>query len=542
MLEIAVDNTDRLTRLVNEFLDLDRLQSGRLEAKLSCVRRSSWWSRRWTRRAVEGAGTAGVDVAVETQRRAELAVGRRSRIVQVLTNLLSNAIKFSVPGGRRAHLVRDATAPRWSSASRTSGEGIPADQLDAIFERFQQVDPSDTRQRGGTGLGLTICRNIVKQLGGRITVESTLGIGSTFQGGPARAVQSGRVLKSASSHRGGVRPDTSGMVLDIALVGTGGAMPLPNRWLSSVLVRYGRHLVLFDCGEGTQISLRALGWGLKDIDLLLISHVHGDHTTGLPGLLLTQANSGRTEPVQIVGPPGFGAVLAGLMMVAPYLPFELRCSELDSGARFELDDLHSHVRGRRPSRPVPRLSDRRAARAGAFCPERARALGVPVQDWKRLQRGETVGAVPATTCSVRPGAACRWGWSPIPGPPTPSPAGAGVDLLVCEGTYGSDDDQPRAVERKHMTFREAAELARQARSGPAAADPFQPVGGRSGRPSRRTRPTCWPASIVGHDHFFAQPAVSGGVSAACSASAIGRPPLEPRRSWNSRSEPPRSRR
>src|ERR1051325_9654375 len=122
------------------------------------------------------------------------------------------------------------------------------------------------------------------------------------------------------------------MVLDIALVGTGGAMPLPNRWLSSVLLRYGRHLVLFDCGEGTQISLRALGWGLKAIDLILISHKHGDHTTGLPGLLLTLGNAGRTEPVQIVGPRGLGAVLNGLLVVAPYLPFEIHWRELESGA------------------------------------------------------------------------------------------------------------------------------------------------------------------------------------------------------------------
>src|SRR5437762_7285591 len=97
-------------------------------------------------------------------------------------------------------------------------------------------------------------------------------------------------------------------------------MPLPGRWLSSVLVRYGGHLVLFDCGEGTQISLRILGWGIKDIDLILISHVHADHVAGLPGLLLTQGHSGRTEPVDIVGPPGLVRVVSGLSVVAPYLP------------------------------------------------------------------------------------------------------------------------------------------------------------------------------------------------------------------------------
>src|ERR1700694_6217116 len=108
------------------------------------------------------------------------------------------------------------------------------------------------------------------------------------------------------------------MVLDLAMVGPGGMMPLAQRWLSSVLVRYQGRLILFDCGEGTQISLRALGWGFKDIDLVLISHVHGDHVTGLPGLLLTLANSERTQAVQIVGPPGIATVLEHLLVVAPH--------------------------------------------------------------------------------------------------------------------------------------------------------------------------------------------------------------------------------
>src|ERR1700694_2981897 len=129
------------------------------------------------------------------------------------------------------------------------------------------------------------------------------------------------------------------MVLDCALVGTGGMMPLAHRWLSSVLLLYQGRLILFDCGEGTQISLRALGWGLKDIGLILISHVHGDHVTGLPGLLLTLANADRTEAVAIVGPRGFASVVEHLLVVAPHLPFEVRLRELRGGECFELDGL-----------------------------------------------------------------------------------------------------------------------------------------------------------------------------------------------------------
>jgi ribonuclease Z len=289
-------------------------------------------------------------------------------------------------------------------------------------------------------------------------------------------------------------------MLDVALVGTGGMMPLPTRWLSSVLVRYGSHLVLFDCGEGTQISLQSLGWGIKNIDLVLISHVHGDHITGLPGLLLTQGNSGRTEPLQIVGPSGLRPVVAGLLAVAPYLPFPVICRELEAGDRVSLDELR--VTCESADHHVPCLAYRLdLPRSPRFLPERARALGVPIEDWKRLQRGEEVNG-------IRP--------SDVLGParrglsiglvtdtrPTDSLARlvADVDLLVCEATYGSDDDQPRAVERKHMTFREAACLARTARArqlllthfSPAVVDPQQYAANAS---------VVFPEAIVGRDHL-----------------------------------------
>lgn len=289
-------------------------------------------------------------------------------------------------------------------------------------------------------------------------------------------------------------------MLDVALVGTGGMMPLPNRWLSSVLLRYGGHRVLFDCGEGTQISLRTLGWGLKDIDLILISHVHGDHITGLPGLLLTQANSGRTEPVQIVGPRGFGAVVAGLMVVAPYLPFEVRCRELESGDCVELDELK--VTCVAADHHVPCLAYRLdVPRGRRFLPDRAQALGVPVPEWKRLQRGEVVGAVDPSEVLGPPRRGLSVGLV-TDTRPTDAIAElvAGVDLLVCEGTYGSDVDQPRAVERKHMTFREAALLAQRAEVGQLVLTHFSPsvVDPESFAANPRE---VFPETLVAHDHL-----------------------------------------
>ena len=264
-------------------------------------------------------------------------------------------------------------------------------------------------------------------------------------------------------------------MLDLALVGTGGMMPLPTRWLSSVLVRYGAHLVLFDCGEGTQISLRSVGWGIKDIDLVLISHVHGDHITGLPGLLLTQGNSGRTEPLQIVGPRGLRAVASALLAVAPYLPFAVDCRELDPGEVVTLDELR--VTCAAAEHHVPCLAYRLdLPRSRRFLPERARALGIPVADWKRLQRGQEVNGISPSSVLGPPRRGLSVGLV-TDTRPTQDLARlvTDVDLLVCEATYGSDDDQPRAVERKHMTFREAACLAATARARQLMLTHFSPA-------------------------------------------------------------------
>lgn len=264
-------------------------------------------------------------------------------------------------------------------------------------------------------------------------------------------------------------------MLDLALVGTGGMLPLPERWLASVLVRYGSRLVLFDCGEGTQISLRQLGWGIKDIDLILISHVHGDHISGLPGVLLSQGHSGRTQPVRIVGPPGVTYVVERLRVVAPYLPFEVQCIELESAAEVQLDQLR--VTFTAGVHHVPCLAYRLdLPRAPRFLPERARALRVPVEDWKRLQRGERVGDVEPNDVLGPPRAGQAIGLV-TDTRPTPNIAQLlnGVDVLVCEAAYGDDADQPRAVERTHMTFREAAQLAKDADAKQLVLTHFSPA-------------------------------------------------------------------
>jgi ribonuclease Z len=290
------------------------------------------------------------------------------------------------------------------------------------------------------------------------------------------------------------------VVLDLALVGSGGMMPLPNRWLSSVLIRHDSHLILFDCGEGTQISLRALGWGMKAIDLILISHLHGDHVAGLPGLLLTQGNSGRTEPVQVLGPPGLAEVVQGLRVVAPRLPFEVATRELTGGDAFELDGLHGHCV--EAEHHVACLAYRLdLPRGRRFLPQRARELGVPVNQWSRLQRGEPVGDVAADQVLGPRRAGVSLGLV-TDTRPTAAVCGLvrGVDLLICEGMYGDDEDQPRAVERTHMTFREAAQLARTAEVGQLVLTHFSPsVVEPEAYADRAT--SVFPRTVVGKDHL-----------------------------------------
>lgn len=289
-------------------------------------------------------------------------------------------------------------------------------------------------------------------------------------------------------------------MLDLALVGTGGMLPLPKRWLSAVLIRYGSHLILFDCGEATQVSLRQLGWGLKDIDLILISHVHGDHVLGLPGLLLTQGNSGRTAPLLIVGPPGIARVLSALRVAAPYLPFEVRCLEFQQGNQISLDELG--VSCTEALHHVPCLAYRlELPRAPRFLPDRARALGVPVQDWKRLQRGESVGDVQPTDVLGPPRRGLAVGLV-TDTRPTPEIAELvhGVDTLVCEATFGADEDQPRAVERRHMTFREAAGLAQTAQARQLVLTHFS-AGLTEPQVFIGNATDVFPNTIVGRDHL-----------------------------------------
>jgi signal transduction histidine kinase len=178
MIELAVDNTDRLIRLVNDILDVERIDAGSISIQ------REWCDGAELARAVAEslrpvAERAGVEVMVVGDETPIFADA--DRITQTLTNLVANAIKFS-PYGARVDVV--TSIQRGEGAAqfdvRDRGRGVPAHKLETIFDRFQQVDASDAREKGGAGLGLAICRGIVRQHGGRIWATVPEGGGSLF--------------------------------------------------------------------------------------------------------------------------------------------------------------------------------------------------------------------------------------------------------------------------------------------------------------------------------------------------------------------------
>ncbi|MCX7665885.1 MAG: ribonuclease Z [Gemmataceae bacterium] len=253
-------------------------------------------------------------------------------------------------------------------------------------------------------------------------------------------------------------------MIDVALLGTGGTLPLPNRFLSSALVRYQGQLTLIDCGEGTQVSLRKLGWGLREIGTILITHFHADHISGMPGLLLTIGNSerGKSEPVTIVGPKRIRHIVESLRVIAPYLPFPIIYREMTGDPHDEINQGGLKIRSCIGDHEIPCLIYRLSIDRGpAFLPDKAKATGLPVKYWKHLQRGETVTYEGKTFYPDEVLGPPRRGLSL--GYMTDTRPNqnlveflSGVDLLICEATYGDPADYPKAVENKHMTYAEAA--------------------------------------------------------------------------------------
>lgn len=256
-------------------------------------------------------------------------------------------------------------------------------------------------------------------------------------------------------------------MLDICLLGTGGMMPLPYRWLTSMMARYNGQSILIDCGEGTQIALKEKGWSPNPIDVICFTHFHADHISGLPGMLLTMGNAERTEPLLLVGPKGLSRVVASLRVIAPELPFVIDCLELGEaehtirldGFRIEAFRVNHNV----PCYGYSIIIDR----IGKFQVDKAVELGIEKKYWSRLQRGETIETKEMTLVPEMVIGPARKGLKVTYCTDTRPTEGIvkqaeGADLFICEGMYGEPEKKAKAKENKHMTFYEAAELAKRA--------------------------------------------------------------------------------
>ncbi len=254
-------------------------------------------------------------------------------------------------------------------------------------------------------------------------------------------------------------------MLEVCLLGCGGMVPLPERRLTSLLLRRNGRMVLVDCGEGTQIGIKQLGWGFKAIDALCLTHYHADHVAGLPGFLLTLGNSGRTEPLTIIGPPPLEYVLRALTVIAPQLPYDIIAAELpqDGVSREQLGEFHTSAVPMDHMIPCMAYSFE-IKRTGKFDPKRAEALRIPKESWSILQKGSSLeqeGRMVTPDMVVGPQ---RKGLK-ITYCTDSRPTEALIEfsresnLLVCEGMYADDGLLEKAVERKHMLFSEAAAVA-----------------------------------------------------------------------------------
>lgn len=256
-------------------------------------------------------------------------------------------------------------------------------------------------------------------------------------------------------------------MLEIALLGTGGMMPLPNRFLTSLMARYNGCNIMIDCGEGTQIALHKLGWSPKPIDVMCFTHYHADHISGLPGMLLTMGNAERTEPLVMIGPKGLTRVVPALRTIAPELPFDISLIEIqDNFQRFDFDGFH--IEAFRVNHNVLCYGYSIVIdRLRKFDAERAKAQNIPLKFWNSLQRGntETENGIVYTPDMVlgenRKGLKVTYVTDSRPTDFIVENAKE-ADLFVCEGMYGEPDKLDKAKEHKHMTFYEAAEMAKDA--------------------------------------------------------------------------------
>jgi len=257
------------------------------------------------------------------------------------------------------------------------------------------------------------------------------------------------------------------MNLEAFILGCGGMMPLPNRHLTSVLLRREGELFLFDCGEGTQVSLRRLNLRWKKISVIFISHMHADHVTGIPGLLMLSSQVDRDDPLYIIGPPRIAEYIESSRRVLDmYINYEIIVQEITSpGIVYKGDGFHVRCFPLSHTKPCYGYTLEEEMRPGEFFPQKAKDLNIPMGKlWGKLQKGETVktddGRVitpQEVVGAERSGRKFSFVTDTLAIPEISTHV-IGSDLFICEGMFSREIAED-AHAKKHMTAEEAAKTA-----------------------------------------------------------------------------------
>lgn len=259
-------------------------------------------------------------------------------------------------------------------------------------------------------------------------------------------------------------------MLDVCLLGVSGMMPLPNRYLTSLLVRIDGKMLLIDCGEGTQVTAKILGWGFKSIDTICFTHLHADHIAGLPGFLLTIGNYGRTEPLTIIGPKGIEDIYSGLSKIFPEIPFEVEIKELfltdENPESSEINLGKFSIKAMLMDHKITCFSYvLELKRKGKFYLEKAKMLNIPKNLWGLLQKGqnviykEKIYTPQMVLGEDRKGIKIAYCTDSRPLDRMHNFI-KDADLFICEGMYGEEEKKENAIAKKHMIFSEAATMAK----------------------------------------------------------------------------------
>lgn len=262
-------------------------------------------------------------------------------------------------------------------------------------------------------------------------------------------------------------------MIDVTLIGTAALAPIPERALTSALLTCEGHSVLFDCGEGTQSAARKAGVSLMKTDIIALTHYHGDHIFGIPGLMQTMFSAGRTETLYFAGPEGLADVIATFMKLAGALSYDVGLIEIPADG-LRLCELVEGWPKAAMLTSFPTKHRCRSqgysftlSRAGKFSTERAEALGVPLKQWRTLQNGISVEVNGKMILPEQVLGEPRKGLKVVFTGDTAMcdsliEGAKGADLMICEATYGENEQAELAVERGHMNFAQAAMTAKRA--------------------------------------------------------------------------------